>query len=191
MAFSLAYSRGNYSEFLKRWRVLLGLAYAIPLVVLASLSRDLVRTVSVDESTGALFIGLGVPGRIVNLLLLVSSVLILVNLERTFRSALGVMRWRIKYFVLGVAVIFSARFYTSSQALLYGGTHGIALQVNAVAVLVASVLIAYSLLRSRLAESEIYPSHKVLQHSFTAIVAGVQVVGVGLLANFVKRLGGD
>ena len=191
LVFSLAYARGNHSEYLKRWRVLLGIAYALPLVVLACFSKHLVGAISFDAATGALFIGLGLPDRIVNLILLASSVLILVNIERTFRSAVGVMRWRIKYFILGIAVVFSARFYTSSQALLYGGTHGISIQVNAVAVLVAAVLIAYSLLRSRLAESEIYPSHKVLHHSFTAVVAGVYLLSVGLLANFVKKLGGD
>src|ERR1051325_3186665 len=192
LVFSLSYSRGNYREFLKQWRVLLLLAYAVPLIAIAGFSNQLVGEVSVDAATGTLaFIGLGVPGRILNLVLLVASVLILVNLERTFRSAVGIMRWRIKYFILGVAALFGAKLYTSSQALLYGGVHGISLQINAVAVLLACILTAYSLLRTKLADSEIYPSHKVLQHSFTAVVAGIYLVGVGLLANVVKRLGGD
>ncbi|HYV28890.1 MAG TPA: XrtA/PEP-CTERM system histidine kinase PrsK, partial [Candidatus Eisenbacteria bacterium] len=191
LVFSLAYSRGNHSEFLKRWRKLLWLAYAIPVGAVALFNRELISAIAVDGISGEVFVSLGLPGRIVNLVLLAVSVLILVNLERTFRSAVGIMRWRIKYFVLGVALLFGAKFYTSSQALLYGGMHGISLQINAVAVLVAAVLIGYSLLRTKLTESEIYPSHKVLQHSFTAVVAGIYLVGVGLFANVVKMLGGD
>ena len=38
------------------------------------------------------------------------------NLEQTFRSAVGTMRWRIKFVVLGLAVIFGAHLYVRSQA---------------------------------------------------------------------------
>ena len=40
------------------------------------------------------------------------TVLILMNLERTFRSAVGTMRWRIKFIVLGLGIVFGARIYT-------------------------------------------------------------------------------
>ena len=49
------------------------------------------------------------PAKILNVLVLVSTVLILMNIERTFRAAVGTMRWRIKFLVLGLGVIFGAR----------------------------------------------------------------------------------
>ena len=51
--------------------------------------------------------------------LLVSAVLILTNLEKTFRSAVGTMRWRIKFLILGLGVVFGARIYTGSQTFLF------------------------------------------------------------------------
>ena len=54
-----------------------------------------------------------------NVILLVAFVWILMNLEQTFRSAVGTMRWRIKFVILGLAVIFGARLYVRSQALLF------------------------------------------------------------------------
>ena len=41
------------------------------------------------------------------------------NLEQTFRSAVGTMRWRIKFVVVALAVIFGARLYVRSQAILF------------------------------------------------------------------------
>ena len=60
-------------------------------------------------------------GKIVNVAILVGTVLVLMNLERTFRAAVGTMQWRIKFLVLGLAVIFGARIYTRSQALVFSG----------------------------------------------------------------------
>ena len=48
--------------------------------------------------------------------------LVLVNLEQTFRSAVGTMRWRIKFMILGVGFLFAARAYTASQMLLFSQT---------------------------------------------------------------------
>jgi putative PEP-CTERM system histidine kinase len=191
LMFSLCYSRGNYREFLARWRIILIVAYVIPLAGVIGSSEELIGNVSYNEAAGKVFIGLGLAGRILNLGLLAGSILILMNLERTFRSAVGIMRWRIKYFIFGAALLFGAELYTSSQALLYSGIHGVSLQISSVATLVASVLMVFSLVRTKLAESEIYPSHKVLQHSFTAVLAGMYLVCVGVLANLVARIGGD
>ena len=41
------------------------------------------------------------------------------NLEQTFRSTVGTMRWQIKFVVLAFAVIFGARLYVRSQAILF------------------------------------------------------------------------
>ena len=60
---------------------------------------------------------LGWAGIVLYAFLLIGSILVLTNLERTFRAAVGTMRWRIKFMVLGVGVLFAVRIYTTSQAL--------------------------------------------------------------------------
>lgn len=191
LLFSLCYSRGNYREFLEQWWGVLVLAYAVPTTATFGFASNLITEVSSDQATQKFFVALGLPGKVVNLALLISSVLVLVNLERTFHSAVGIMRWRIKYSVLGLALLFGAKFYTSSQVLLYSGIHSVILQVNVAAILAAGLLLAYSFARTRAMESDIYPSHKVLQHSLTAVLAGAYLVCVGVLANLVARWGGD
>src|SRR5207253_1171761 len=151
------------------------------LIAFAGFNQKLIKG-PYSEGEANLFIRLGPAGKIIYLVILLSSVLILLNFERTFRSAVGVMRWRIKYFILGAGLIFGAKLYISSQVLLYSGIHGILLEINSVVVLGAGLLMAYSLARTKLADSEIYPSHQVLQHSLTAVVAGIYLLCLGLLA---------
>src|SRR2546425_2066051 len=106
LAFSLCYSRGNFREFLKQWRLLLLIAYAAPVAASFVFGNGLVPGGPANTSTlqpfnaltlqhfndGEFFISLGMPGKILNLVLLGGSVMILMNFERTFRSAVGVMR---------------------------------------------------------------------------------------------------
>ena len=73
--------------------------------------------------------GLGMPGLVFNLFCLVGWVLVLMNLERTYRAAVGTMRWRIKFMILGLGVIFAVRAYVSSQVLLF---HAMDLSLEAV-----------------------------------------------------------
>jgi putative PEP-CTERM system histidine kinase len=190
LLFSLSHARGNSRDFIRQWRLILLALLGVPLLGFLG-SDELVTGVTGSGEGRDLFIGIGRAGRLVSVALLVTSVLVLVNLERTFRSANGIMRWRIKYLLIGVGLLFGARLYTGSQAVLYSGVHGVSLQVTTSATLLAALLIAYSLLRTRLADSEIYVSGNVLQHSIIIFIAGAYLACVGLLANLVRGFGGD
>jgi len=113
------------------------------------------------------------------------------NLERTFRASVGTMRWRIKYLMLGLAVLFGTKIYVTSQALLYSAIQIPLVTISAASALVACSLIAISLFRSRLSDVDIYPSHSVLRHSLTALLAGSYLLLVGILAKAVSVLGGN
>jgi len=63
---------------------------------------------------------LGDNRQALNVFCLVATVLILMNLERTFVRPSD-YALAIKFFVLGLAVIFGARFYARSQALVFSG----------------------------------------------------------------------
>jgi hypothetical protein len=118
LSFSLTYSRGNYSEFLTKWRFILGAAYILPLGVAMSFQQDLIE-VLIDPAAGhTWWIRFGTTAKALNVVFLIATVLILVNLESTFRSTVGAMRWRIKFVVLGLAVLFGSRVYAGSEALL-------------------------------------------------------------------------
>src|SRR6266568_3012330 len=191
LVFSLCYSRGNYQEFLRRWRATWIGAFVIPVGIALGFGDQAIINV-VRLAPGSVWtLIMGWPGKALNLVGLLSAVLILMNLERTFRASVGTMRWRIKYLMLGLAVLFGTRIYITSQALLYSAIQLPLVTVSAAAAFVACLLIALSLFRSRLSDVDIYPSHAVLRYSMTALLAGSYLVLVGLLAKVVAVWGGN
>jgi hypothetical protein len=115
-------------------------------------------------------------------MLLLGSVLILMNLERTLRSAVGTGRWRIKFLVLGLGVIFGVRIYARSQALLYSG-HMLALgNLETGGLLLGCLLMGAAYFRRGFGEVDVYPSRAVLHTSLTVLLTGSYLLIVGLLA---------
>jgi len=188
--FALSYSRGNQGEFLSRWKFFLGGTFLIPLMLAVLANNRLVQAVQ-NPKTGLWTMELGQTGFFLTLIFLVTAVLVLMNLERTFRAAMGTMRWRIKFMIIGLGVLFAVRAFTSSQVLL---THVIdpRLQVvDAGASFVACVLILRSLFREGHFEINVYPSHSVLQSSLTVVLAGIYFLVIGVLWKAVTFLGGN
>ena len=103
------------------------------------------------------------------------------NLERTFRGAVGTMQWRIKFLVLGLAVIFGARIYTRSQALVFSGHNNSLTEVEAIGLLVGCLLLSVGYFRSGFREIDVYPSRAVLQTSITVLLVGGYLFVIGVL----------
>lgn len=183
--FALSYGRGNYREFLSRWKYLLLAAFILPVGLVAFDNNELI--VSANQSpAGAWLLGLGITGFYLFLLLLAGWVLIGLNLEKTFRASVGVMRWRIKFMILGLGVLFAVRFCTSSQILL-SHTIDFRLQMIEVGGLFAGCLLMLrSLFRAGHFDLDVYPSHAVLQSSVTILLAGVYLLAIGVLAKVIS-----
>ena len=190
LTFSLTYSRANYRDFLVRSRWLVIAAFLIPLLSLAVFYMPFFYVVVYDGSMPGWGLRLSEPAKFLNVLLLVSTVLILMNIERTFRAAVGTMRWRIKFLVLGLGVIFGARIYTRSQALLFSDYNPSQLSVEATALLIGCALIAVAYFRTGFSEIDVYPSRAVLHTSVTVLLTGAYLFVVGVLAQVVARFGG-
>ena len=184
LLFSLTYARGNYSEFLKRWRLVLVAAFLLPIGLAILFGNHLIVSAGQTE-TGYWMFGLGIPGTVLNLLCLVGSVLVLMNLEHTYRAAVGTMLWRIKFMILGLGVIFAVRAYASSQVLLF---HAVDLSLEAVtatAMLLGGALILRSLFRAGHFNADVYPSpvrpprfaHRFIGRSLSADCGGVRQGG--------------
>lgn len=187
LAFSLTYSRGNYREFLARWRFVLATAFLLPVALAVGFGNELLYAVGdVTQSSWMKFSG---AAKALNVLSLIATIFIVVNLEATFRSAVGTMRWRIKFPVLGLVVMFGTMIYTHSQAMLFSG-HDFSLTViESGAILLGCTLIAIGYLRSGFSEIDVYPSHAVLRGSVTVILAAGYLFAVGVLAQIFVFLG--
>ena len=189
LVFSLSYGRGNYSQFLAKWRLLLWIAFLLPLVLVAAFYPELVY--ADHQPNGKWLLRLGTPGLALTLIFLLSVVLVLMNLEGTFRAAVGTMRWRIKFMILGLGVLFAVRAYTSTQFLLFRSIHLPLQELNSGALLLGCLLMVRSLFRSGHFEVNVYPSQSILHNSLTIVLAGAYLIIVGILAKLVALLGGD
>ena len=109
LCFSLSYSRGSSREFPMRSRFLVLAALLVPVGVSLVFREQLAPVFSQSVSGETWWIRSHAAAKILDGFLLVGTVLVLMNLERTFRSAVGTMRWRIKFVVLGLAIVFGAR----------------------------------------------------------------------------------
>jgi putative PEP-CTERM system histidine kinase len=189
LGFAVTYSRGDASESFRRWGILIAIACLLPVAALFGFRGDLSQVLVRPNSTD-LWISFSSAGAVVNVAILVGTVLVLMNLERTFRSAVGTMQWRIKFLILGLAVIFGARIYTRSQALVYSGHNNSLMEVEAIGLLVGCVLLGVGYFRSGFREIDVYPSRAVLQTSITVSLVGGYLFVIGVLAQIVEHYGG-
>jgi putative PEP-CTERM system histidine kinase len=189
LAFAVTYSRGNASESFRRWRILIAIACLLPAAALVEFRGDLIQ-VLVRPNSSDPWVSFSTAGKVFNVAILIGTVLILMNLERTFRSAVGTMQWRIKFLVLGLAVIFGARIYTRSQALVFSGHFNSLTEIEAIGLLVGCALLAVGYFRSGFREIDVYPSRAVLYTSITVLLVGGYLFVIGVLAQIVARYGG-
>ena len=189
LGFAVTYSRGDAGESFRRSRTLIAIACLLPVAALLGFRGNLIQVLVRPNSTD-LWISFSTAGKVVNAAILVGTVLVLMNLERTFRSAVGTMQWRIKFLILGLAVIFGARIYTRSQALVYSGHDNSLTEVEAIGLLVGCVLLGAGYFRSGFREIDVYPSRAILQTSITVSLVGGYLFVIGVLAQIVASYGG-
>ncbi len=187
LAFSLVYARGNRSDFLRGWKWALLAALVIPPGFLIFLSRYMVEAVARPDGIILLWLPLG---KFWVLLMVLITLAILTNLEKTFRASVGMSRWRIKYLFLGVGLIFGVKLYTLSQLLLFSGYDPGLARLQPIAVGMGCVLIIIGHTRSSFGTFDLYPSRALLQGSLTVILAGGYFLLVGVVAQATKLLGG-
>ena len=185
LCFSLTYSRGNPRELPGRSRLLVLAASLIPVSACLIFLDQFVPIFPYVEG----WISADAAAKALNSAFLVAAVLILMNLERTFRAAVGTMQWRIKFVVLGLGIIFGARIYTLSQALLFSQSAPPLNDVAIVALLIGCASMVVAFVRSGFGEIDVYPSHAVLRTSLTVLLVGSYLFVVGMLAQVVERIG--
>jgi putative PEP-CTERM system histidine kinase len=191
LCFSLTYSRGNPRDLPVKSRALVLAAFLVPICVFLVFLNQLTPIFPRIATGGNWWIGAAAAAKALNTILLVTAVLVLMNLERTFRAAVGTMQWRIKFIVLGLGIVFGARIYTLSQTLLFSGGTPPLNDVDTVALLIGCASIVVAFVRSGFGEIDVYPSHAVLRTSLTVFLVGGYLFIVGVLAQVVARTGGS
>jgi putative PEP-CTERM system histidine kinase len=190
LGFSLTYSRADYRESLSRWRIPLMVVALLPIGLSLGFQQQLLDWAPAGPPAEELQLRLGAVAKALNAIILVALIWILTNLEQTFRSAVGTGRWKIKFVVLGLAVIFGARLYVRTQAVLFSSYDMSWSGVESSAILIGCAFLMLAYIRTGFAEIDLYPSRALLRSSLTVFFVGGYLFVVGILANIVRRFGG-
>ena len=137
--------------------------------------------ININERQSLLF-PLGWAGYSFNIIWLCVAVLILLNLEKTYRASSGAIRWQIKFMILGIGSLFAVRIYTMSQGLLFALINPGMNIFQAVVLLLSCVFITLSFLRTRQWDINIYVSRGFLFNSAVLLIVGIYLIVVGIAA---------
>src|SRR4030095_2649642 len=96
---------------------------------------------------------------------LVLSGAVLAGVEACLRTSRGVSRGRIKYLMLGLGGVFLGVFYVLSQVTLFRGITATELNVGTATLLIGNLVLAVSLARARLPESQLAVSRAMVYRS--------------------------
>ena len=190
IVFSLTFSRALHVETLKRNRVVL-IALACLLIVFGFFTGS-DHLLFVPESlfpTTVVFIGKA--GYAFYLLFILSMVYVLINLENTLRASKGVARWRIKYLLIGVGAIIAFHLFFASHVLLYRILDPELVPVSAVVIVISAFIMAFSLMRNKIMDTDVVVSRYVVYNSATLVVVGLYLLGAGLLGEGIKHFAGE
>jgi putative PEP-CTERM system histidine kinase len=182
LMFSVTFGLTNYAEQVLKWKWMLLAALAAPLTLAVIFYDNLLIGYPALTQSSNVFVRIGWAGYLWHLLWIGSALLILMNLERTFRHSTGHMRWQTKFMFLGVGALFGIHIFTDSQVLLFKGINAGLLNVNLGALLVANLLILRALFRGRPLNVSIQLSHQFLYNSFTILIVGIYFIAIGLMA---------
>ena len=188
MGFSLTFGESNGASRFVRWRpALLGLTAAVPLGWIALAMGYVVQPVRLGVM-GPIFLGLDAWGKVYFSIYLVGLSLVLLQLENLYRHATRLTRWRIKFLIVGVFVAFSCQIVAVSYALLYRLLHPLHPFLGALGFLLGEGMIAFSLVRYRLLDVDIFVSRYVVYRSLTLALVGGYLLSLGVVAEAFRRL---
>jgi putative PEP-CTERM system histidine kinase len=175
LTFAVSYAHGNYNVVLKRW-----VPGILALLITPAAALLFYERLFVAAETG---FRLGAAGRVIHVLLVLGATAVLMNVERTFRASVGVIRWQFKFTAIGLAALFLTRIYTSTQSLIYSSVDPALDTFNGLALALCSILILVSLARAKRSVFDIYPSPILVYRSFAVLLVGAYLLVIGLLAN--------
>jgi putative PEP-CTERM system histidine kinase len=191
LLFCLSFARENYREFLRTWRWGIASAFAIPLLIVAGGFSSLFVDMPFFEDGARWSLGLGWAGQGLFLSVLIGAACLLMNLERTLQASIGILRWRIKFMILGIGSIFAVRVYTGSQILLFSRLTTTSETIHAGALVISALMIGYAFSRLRFLDVNLYLSQTALYHSLSIVVMGAYLLLIGVLAKVVSYIGGE
>lgn len=178
VGFSMTFGRSYDNVYLPRIQlVTLILLLALPLIPIIFPPSRLLRPAIADMPW---IIPLTSLGFIFHIAMMAALILALYNLEATLAGATHAKRWRIKFFVLGSMAVATSQFLSATPGLLYRNLDLSLSPSREFGLLLGVLLMGFSLL-TRGGQVKIVFSQRLAYKSLVVLLAGVYLVGIGLL----------
>lgn len=183
--FSLIFARSNYEHLAKKSKLILLIIYIFAFSFAVFTPSDLFITSLFPESNQNV-IFLGIVGRVFSFFLLLTIIFILINLEAVYRNSTGSKKWQIKYSIIGIFATSIFYIFVVSRVILFGFLNLRYLPIGSGIILICSAVLAYSFIRHRLLNIDIFISRQVFYGSFTLMVISSYLILVGFIGELVK-----
>jgi len=186
--FSLVFAKSSYEIIAKKFKLILLVIYIVSFSFLILIPSNLFITLPTPQLTEQNIIILGKVGRFFSFFLLLTIVFILVNLEAVYRNSIGTKKWQIKYCILGIFAAFVFYIYIISKVILFQFMDLNLLPIGSIVIIICSGILAYSFIKHRLMNVNIFVSRQVFYGSFTIIALSAYLILVGFVGELVKIL---
>jgi signal transduction histidine kinase len=184
--FGVTFARSNPADEMRRWRWPLAAVSTLAALAVAAAVR---YPFAADPTA---FAGGVVPltahGHAVVVATLLGSVLVLFELESTFRASAGTARWRMKYLLLGLVGLFGVRIFILSDVLLVRALRLGHLPLQSATALLGFGLIGVALVRHRLLAVDVFVSRHAVYRSIAVAAVGAYLLTMGVAAEVIQRL---
>lgn len=194
LLFSMIFARANQGEILKKRRGAL-FAFAVISAVFAYITGlpGFVEYFPAEGGRAAAFLSsplyaLGHSGKYFYTFILLGLLMNLIHLENTFKSSSGQKRWQIKYVIFGVGGVLAFYVFLASQALLFSSINYEMLMLASAITLITVSMTAVFIVRHRLLEVDIFVSRYVIYGSFTVLLTGLYLIGMGVVITWIRHL---
>jgi hypothetical protein len=188
LAFSLTFGKGNGRSHVIHWQPVLLVMAAASLLAWITLALGRVIHPLQFETAGVIVIGVDLWGKIFFTVYLVCLVVVLFHMQNLYRHADRLNRWKIKFLVVGIFVAFACQIVGVSYALLFGMIHPLYPLYSTFGFLLGAGMIAFSLVRHRLLDVDIFVSRYMVYRSLTLALVGGYLISLGMLAELFRWL---
>ncbi len=189
--FILTFGRSPDERITKKYKLILLSIYALSFSSLIFIPSDSFITIPPSHFLRQDIVLLGTVGKLFSFFLLMSIVFIMVNLEAIYRNSTGAKRWQIKYAVIGIFAAFIYYIYVISKIILFRFVDLSSIPIGSVVIFICSGLLAYSFVRHRLMNIDVFISRQVFYGSFTVLVISAYLILIGFIGEVVKILNTD
>ncbi|VAV85707.1 Sensory transduction histidine kinases [hydrothermal vent metagenome] len=189
LIFSLTFARVGGEAFKRYKLVVLALLAATIAFFLIFIFRP-----ALFASTPSVYSELLMLGRVgyfYFIIFFLTIIFVIINLEHTLRASAGVSRWKIKYLIIGLGIISAFYLYYTSHTLFYRVIDPALMPVKGTVTLIACLLMGLSLVRNRLLDINVVVSRYIIYNSVSLFVVAAYLLAMGIIAEGIKRFGGD